>query len=271
MTTQGDRDPRPAARRHRRQGPVHQGARGRDGRGPRRPRRALAEGRADGDADRLRAGGDRPRARIRATRSCPIATLGSPTCPTAPSSARRACGARRSCASVIPALEVEAAARQRQHAAAQARRGPVRRDHPRRRGIEAPGLRRRASPTLIEPEDSLPAVGQGALAIECRADRPDVIAALAPLGDSRDDARDHRRARVLARAVRQLPHAAGRARRVAGRARCGCAGCSRAATARGDARRARRSGRGRWCCRGAGPRARRRLPRARRGAAAVAG
>jgi hydroxymethylbilane synthase len=37
--------------------------------------------------------------------------------------------------------------------------------------------------SLLDPEDSLPAVGQGAIALECRSDRPDVIAALAPLGD----------------------------------------------------------------------------------------
>jgi hydroxymethylbilane synthase len=36
---------------------------------------------------------------------------------------------------------------------------------------------------LIDPQDSLPAPGQGALALECRADRPDVTAALAPLVD----------------------------------------------------------------------------------------
>ena len=36
---------------------------------------------------------------------------------------------------------------------------------------------------LIAPDDSLPAPGQGALAIECRSDRPDVAAALAPLAD----------------------------------------------------------------------------------------
>jgi hydroxymethylbilane synthase len=36
---------------------------------------------------------------------------------------------------------------------------------------------------LLDPEESLPAVGQGALAIECRAERADVIAALAPLAD----------------------------------------------------------------------------------------
>jgi hydroxymethylbilane synthase len=37
---------------------------------------------------------------------------------------------------------------------------------------------------LIDPADSLPAPGQGALGLECRADRPDVIAALAPLADA---------------------------------------------------------------------------------------
>lgn len=36
---------------------------------------------------------------------------------------------------------------------------------------------------LLEPDDSLPAPGQGALALECRADRADVIAALALLAD----------------------------------------------------------------------------------------
>ena len=36
---------------------------------------------------------------------------------------------------------------------------------------------------LIDPADSLPAVGQGALALECVADRSDVAAALAPLVD----------------------------------------------------------------------------------------
>jgi hydroxymethylbilane synthase len=37
---------------------------------------------------------------------------------------------------------------------------------------------------LLEPEDILPAIGQGALAVECRADRDDVIAALEPLADA---------------------------------------------------------------------------------------
>jgi hydroxymethylbilane synthase len=37
---------------------------------------------------------------------------------------------------------------------------------------------------LLDPEDSLPAIGQGALVVECRADRGDVIAALEPLADT---------------------------------------------------------------------------------------
>ena len=36
---------------------------------------------------------------------------------------------------------------------------------------------------LLEPEESLPAVGQGALGIECRDDRSDLHALLAPLED----------------------------------------------------------------------------------------
>jgi hydroxymethylbilane synthase len=42
------------------------------------------------------------------------------------------------------------------------------------------GLRIRA---LLDPDESLPAPGQGALAIECLSERPDVIAALKPLVD----------------------------------------------------------------------------------------
>ena len=39
--------------------------------------------------------------------------------------------------------------------------------------------------SLLDPEESLPATGQGALALECRADRADVISALAPLADGK--------------------------------------------------------------------------------------
>ena len=53
--------------------------------------------------------------------------------------------------------------------------------------LAAAGLKRLGLATRIrgflDPEESLPAPGQGALALECRVDRPDVVAALAPLGD----------------------------------------------------------------------------------------
>jgi len=49
-------------------------------------------------------------------------------------------------------------------------------------GLKRLGLGDRIA-DLIDPADSLPAVGQGALAIECRADRPDLLGAIAPLAD----------------------------------------------------------------------------------------
>ena len=55
--------------------------------------------------------------------------------------------------------------------------------------LAAAGLKRLGFGTriasLLEPDESLPAPGQGALAIECRSDRADVVAALAPLADLR--------------------------------------------------------------------------------------
>jgi len=53
--------------------------------------------------------------------------------------------------------------------------------------LAAAGLKRLALGTriraLLEADESLPAPGQGALAIECRADRADLLRALAPLAD----------------------------------------------------------------------------------------
>jgi hydroxymethylbilane synthase len=49
-------------------------------------------------------------------------------------------------------------------------------------GLKRLGLAARIT-RILEPTYSLPAVGQGALGIECRADRADMIAALAPLND----------------------------------------------------------------------------------------
>jgi len=47
-------------------------------------------------------------------------------------------------------------------------------------GLKRLGLSERIT-ALLSPEQSLPAVGQGALGIECRQDRPDLIALLQPL------------------------------------------------------------------------------------------
>jgi len=47
-------------------------------------------------------------------------------------------------------------------------------------GLKRLGLANRIT-AVLDSEQSLPAVGQGALGIECRADRPDLIAMLQPL------------------------------------------------------------------------------------------
>jgi hydroxymethylbilane synthase len=53
--------------------------------------------------------------------------------------------------------------------------------------LAAAGLKRLGLGTriraLLDPDESLPAPGQGALAVECRADRLDLLHALAPLAD----------------------------------------------------------------------------------------
>ena len=53
--------------------------------------------------------------------------------------------------------------------------------------LAAAGLKRLGYGTriaaLLEPDESLPAPGQGALALECRSDRANIVAALAPLAD----------------------------------------------------------------------------------------
>jgi len=49
-------------------------------------------------------------------------------------------------------------------------------------GLRRLGLAARIA-SLLDPEECLPAVGQGALALECRTDRDDIVAALRPLAD----------------------------------------------------------------------------------------
>ena len=50
-------------------------------------------------------------------------------------------------------------------------------------GLKRLGLQQRIT-QLLEPEESLPAVGQGALGIECRVDRPELRDLLTPLDDA---------------------------------------------------------------------------------------
>ena len=54
--------------------------------------------------------------------------------------------------------------------------------------------------SYLDPEESLPAAGQGALAVECRADRADLLALLAPLAD-RDTTLATTAERAFARAL----------------------------------------------------------------------
>ena len=263
----GRPDPRPAARRHRRQGPVHQGARSRDGRGPRRSRRAFAEGRADGHAARASRSRRSPRARIRATRSSRT---------TISTSARTA--GRRARRHVEPAARgaaarARSAARRSSRCAATSTRGCASSTKGSYDAIilAAAGLKRLGFgariASLLDPDESLPAVGQGALALECRADRPDVIAALAPLAD-RDTTLATTAERAFSRALSGSCHTPLAAHAVVRHGELWLRGllASRdgGEVMRGERERGgRRRGRGRC----AGPRARRRFPRARRGAA----
>ncbi|MET0683214.1 MAG: hydroxymethylbilane synthase [Casimicrobiaceae bacterium] len=66
-------------------------------------------------------------------------------------------------------------------------------------GLKRLGLSARIA-SYLDPEESLPAAGQGALAVECRADRADVLAALAPLAD-RDTTLATAAERAFARAL----------------------------------------------------------------------
>lgn len=65
-------------------------------------------------------------------------------------------------------------------------------------GLKRLGLAHRVT-AVLSPEESLPAVGQGAIGIECRAERRDLIAALEPL--------NHRRTALCVRAERALSRA----------------------------------------------------------------
>jgi hydroxymethylbilane synthase len=66
-------------------------------------------------------------------------------------------------------------------------------------GLKRLGLAARIA-SLLDPEEMLPAAGQGALALECSNDRPDVVAALRPLAD-RDTTLATTAERAFARAL----------------------------------------------------------------------
>ena len=104
------------------------------------------------------------------------------TCRRAPSSARRACGAKRSCASAIRSSRSSRCAATSTRGCASSTKASTTRSSSPRPGLKRLGFGERIA-ALLEPDESLPAPGQGALALECRADRADVIAALAPLAD----------------------------------------------------------------------------------------
>jgi hydroxymethylbilane synthase len=71
-------------------------------------------------------------------------------------------------------------------------------------GLKRLGLAARIA-SLLDPEDSLPAAGQGALALECRTDRDEVVAALRPLAD-RDTTLATAAERAFARALSGTCH-----------------------------------------------------------------
>ena len=66
-------------------------------------------------------------------------------------------------------------------------------------GLKRLGFAERIA-SYLDPEESLPAAGQGALAVECRSDRADLLAALAPLAD-RDSTVATTAERAFARAL----------------------------------------------------------------------
>ena len=66
-------------------------------------------------------------------------------------------------------------------------------------GLKRLGFAERIA-SYLDPEESLPAAGQGALAVECRSDRADLLAALAPLAD-RDSTLATTAERAFARAL----------------------------------------------------------------------
>jgi hydroxymethylbilane synthase len=138
--------------------------------------------------------------------SCPIITSTSAHCRAARASARRACGAKRQLRERDPLLSILPLRGNVNTRLRKLDEGGTTAIILAAAGLRRLGLAHRIS-AYLDPEESLPATGQGALAIECRADRRDLIAALAPLGD-RETTIATTAERAFARKLPQLPHAA---------------------------------------------------------------
>ncbi len=117
------------------------------------------------------------------------------------------CAGRRWSSALRPDLRGRAAARQCRDAAAQARRRRGRRDAARARRPEAARPGDSTRPRSCDVDEFLPAVGQGAIGIETRADDTRTRELLARDRSRRHRDRARRRARLPRRARRLLPHA----------------------------------------------------------------
>ena len=238
ITTSGDRDPGPAARRSRRQGAVDQGARPLPARRPHRPVGPFDEGRRDDPAGRARHRRDaaarrraRPADRRRQPRRAARRARGSaPPRRAAPRNCWRGGPTSRSCRSAAtsrPGSPSSSAAR------------------PTRPCSPPPGLDRLGLDDSASPLDLLPAPAQGAIGVEIAAGRARICARCWSRDRPRADARGcvARRARLPRRARRRLP-LRGRGAAPTGRTAIGCSAEILSADGREvHARRGRRPGR----------------------------
>ena len=214
VTTKGDDGPRPFAGRDRHRRHLRQRTGTGAARTARRLRGALVQGSAEHAARRHDAGRDRQARRsarcvlqraLRVVRSAARA---------ARASAPRVRAAARCCARCAPDLDLPRHSRQRRHAAAQTARRRVRRDRARRGGPRSASSFRPRYTVPFALDVLVPAVAQGALAIEMRAGDPRTSRACAELlNDPQHRNRGARRARVFAHAARRLSGAGRRARR----------------------------------------------------------
>ena len=192
----------PAAGRDRRQGAVDQGTRclaagGRD-------RFCGAFGQGCRDRCARRKSPLPPCCRARMCAMCWSARLASPHCRPARGSAPAPRAAPRNCCTCPARLPDRAVSRQCRNAAGQAGGGRGRCDAAGRCRAQPAG-RERQSGTPLDAGDWLPAPGQGAIAIECRADDAATRRAARRHRPCAQPRRRHRRTRAAGGAGRQLP------------------------------------------------------------------